>query len=94
MILNEQALATILAKKHNMPVSHSRKFIESFEQTIIDFLAEGDENVVRLHGFAKLSTRVRKGRLGVHPKTLEPMEIPSVRVVKFKASKMLKDAVK
>lgn len=46
-----------------------------------------------LPNFGKLSLVDRKARTGRNPQTGAPIEIPAKRVVKFRLSKKLKDAV-
>ncbi len=45
---------------------------------------------VSLSHFGSFSTQVRKSRKGVNPRTREIMQIPSSKVVSFKASSILK----
>ncbi|MBI4143089.1 HU family DNA-binding protein, partial [Candidatus Uhrbacteria bacterium] len=46
-------------------------------------------------GFGTFLSKERKGRVGVNPRNpTEKIQIPSVRVPKFKAGKTLKDALR
>ena len=61
--------------------------------TIVEKLKQGQE--VTLTGFGAFSARTRKGRIGVNPRNIsEKIEIPPVKVAKFKAGKNLKEALK
>lgn len=44
-------------------------------------------------GFGKLVLRNRKARLGRNPQTGEAIKIPAKRVVRFRVTKALKDAI-
>ena len=56
-----------------------------------DALARGEKVTIR--GFGSFSTTDRAPRVGRHPRTGEPIDIPASRSVAFKASRVLKDAV-
>ena len=91
--MNKDQLAAILADKCNL----TKKQTENVIKTMLDVITETikkDEEVV-LTGFGTFSSRVRKGRKGFNPQNLsERIDIPPTRVVKFKAGKTLKDALK
>ncbi|MCK5044480.1 HU family DNA-binding protein [Candidatus Parcubacteria bacterium] len=55
-------------------------------------LSKGKE--VAFTGFGKFEVVKRKARQGINPKTGEKIKISARKVPKFKAGKMLKDAVK
>jgi DNA-binding protein HU-beta len=56
-------------------------------------LKKGDEVV--LTGFGAFSVKMRAARTGVNPqKPSEKIQIPAVKVPKFKAGKALKDELK
>lgn len=65
--------------------------LEAFELVVTETLTAGDH--VRLSGFGTFSTRQRAARLGVNPRTLERVEIPAARVVKFTPGSELRAAV-
>ncbi len=44
-------------------------------------------------GFGKVSMKQRKARTGVNPKTQAKIQIPAKTVVKFRLSKVAKDAI-
>lgn len=63
--------------------------------SILDLTAESLSNgeSVQFTGFGTFTTYTRAEKKGYNPSTGEPMIIPAVKVPKFKASYMLKDAV-
>ena len=52
-----------------------------------------EDQEVRLVGFGTFATARRKGGTGRNPRTGQEIEIPASVSVKFKAGKILKDAV-
>ena len=65
--------------------------------TVLDQIAalahKEARNAFTLPGFGKLVLVQRKARLGRNPKTGESIQIPAKKVVKFRVSKIAKDAI-
>ena len=51
------------------------------------------KNAFSMPGIGKLVLVDRKARMGRNPRTGEPIQIPAKRVVKFRVSKVCKEAV-
>ena len=68
------------------------KAVECFTQAITDVLSEG--NKVSFVGFGSFEVTETKEKNGVNPSTKEKIVIPATKRPKFKAGKLLKDAVK
>ncbi len=67
--------------------------LDAMEGTILDELREGRQ--VNLTGFGIFFTTVRKARAGVNPRNPEEkIQIPAVRVPKFRPGKTLKEVVR
>ncbi len=91
--MNKAELALKLADRMSIPKKSAEDFIEYFEEIVTTSLQEGNE--VTIAGFGTFSARVRTARMGVNPrKPQEKIQVPEVRVPKFKAGKALKDALK
>jgi len=91
--MNKAELALKISDKLNLPKKTAEDFIEVFEEIVTQTLMNDGE--VTIAGFGTFSARVRRGRAGVNPQNpSEKIQIPSVRVPKFKAGKSLKDALK
>ena len=91
--MNKAELAARLAEKIGMPRKKAEEAIETTTDLIIEELKDGGE--VTIAGFGCFSSRVRTARMGVNPQNpSERIEIPEVRVPKFKAGKTLKDSLK
>lgn len=66
--------------------------VETIIDSIIGALKQGDE--VSIAGLGIFSTKMRPARTGRNPRTGESIQVPAMRVPKFRAAKALKDAVK
>ncbi|HKM40595.1 MAG: HU family DNA-binding protein [Patescibacteria group bacterium] len=93
--INPKDLAEILAEKKDLKINkkQAEEIIKSLANLIIKKLQENQ--TVKITGFGTFSTKNRHARAGVNPqKPEERIKIPAVRVIKFKAGKRLKDALK
>ncbi len=91
--MNKQDLANAIAQAADVSKKVALDMLEAFESIVTKTLVEGGE--VSLTGFGTFSVSQRKARMGVNPqKPTEKIQIPAVKVPKFKAGKSLKDAVK
>lgn len=91
--MNKAELALKLSEKLNLPKKSAEDIVETLEAIITNALVGGDE--VTIAGFGTFSARTRSARMGVNPRNpSEKIQVPAVRVPKFKAGKALKDALK
>ncbi len=91
--MNKAELALKLSERLSIPKKLAEDFIALFEELITQALVTGEE--VTIAGFGTFSARTRTARMGVNPrKPQEKIQVPEVRVPKFKAGKALKDALK
>jgi len=91
--MNKAELAALLSEKCGTTKKQAEDSLECLTETIVNTIKAGGE--VTLTGFGTFSARVRKGREGVNPQNpTEKITIPPTKVVKFKAGKTLKDALK
>lgn len=70
----------------------AERAVEAIISMITDTLKGGQE--VSVAGLGIFEAKTRAGRTGRNPRTGETIQIKSMRVPKFRASKTLKDAVK
>ncbi len=66
--------------------------MESIIRAITNSLKKGDE--VSIAGLGIFSAKERKARTARNPRTGAAIDVPAMRVPKFRAAKALKDAVK
>ena len=70
----------------------AEKAVDSIVTTIIDTLKQGQE--VSIAGLGIFSTKMRAARQARNPRTGEAIQVPAMRVPKFRAAKALKEAVR
>jgi DNA-binding protein HU-beta len=70
----------------------AERAVETTIDSIVSSLKSGNE--VSIAGLGIFSAKTRNARTGRNPRTGETIEIPAMRVPKFRAAKALKDAVK
>lgn len=70
----------------------AQEIVDAFFDTIVKTLAKGEE--VNITGFGAFRVVKRAARMGVNPKTGEKIQIAASTKPKFRAGKVLKEAVK
>ena len=91
--MNKAQLALQLADELDVSKKLAEQFVASFQQIVTEALAEDKD--VTIAGFGTFSSRIRAARKGVNPRNpSEVIDVPAVKVPKFKAGKNLKDALK
>lgn len=89
----DKLIETLSAKVEGVSKKQAEALLRVLTDTIIDELRADRE--VTITGFGTFSSRVRYARGGVNPqKPQERIQIPAVKVAKFKTGKRLKDALK
>lgn len=91
--MNKAELAQNIANKVGVSKKEAEEMVAAFVNIVTTTLESDGE--VNIAGFGAFSARTRAGRVGVNPQNpTEKIQIPPVRVPKFKAGKGLKDALK
>jgi integration host factor subunit beta len=65
-----------------------KKIVQQFLDEIVAELGKG--NRLEFRDFGVFETKLRKARKAQNPKTLEPVEVPEKRTVKFKVGRLMK----
>ena len=89
--MNKTELIAAVAEEAEMTKKDAEKAVKAVIDVISDALVQGDK--VQLIGFGTFETRERAAREGRNPQTGAVIEIPAKKLVKFKATKTLADAV-
>lgn len=87
--------ADIINKVHedlDVTKADAERAVEKVISSIVDALKDGTE--VSIAGLGIFSAKMRNARTARNPRTGESIEVPAMRVPKFRAAKALKDAVK
>lgn len=90
--MNKAALVELLAEKHGVTKADAERMLDTIIESITGSLKQGDE--VSIAGLGIFSAKMRAARTARNPRTGEPIQVPAMRVPKFRAAKALKDAVK
>ncbi len=88
--MTKQEFVEAIAKKTKLPKSEVSEVVN----TGIDVITQNISKGVVLTGFGTFTVSKRKARTGRNPKTGETIKIPAMKVPRFKAGKVLKEAVK
>lgn len=68
-----------------------KKIVQSFLDQIIIELGKG--NRLEFRDFGVFEVKQRRARMAQNPKTLEPVEVPPKRTVKFKVGRLMKQTL-
>ena len=91
--MNKATLALKISEQLGITKKDAEDMIAKLQDIIIEALKRDEE--VTIAGFGTFSSRLRHARKGVNPrKPNEIINIPAVKVPKFKAGKKLKDQLK
>ena len=91
--MNKATLIERLAVESSVNKKVAETMLDSLVKVIIDELKAGNE--ITITGFGTFLSKTRHARGGVNPqKPNERIQIPEVKVAKFKTGKTLKDALK
>ena len=95
--MNKAQLAEKLQDWHSKDsVEISKKHADDMVDFVFDCITETlkKEDEVSIAGFGGFVVKQRKARTARNPRTGEPIQVPAMRVPKFRAAKALKDAVR
>jgi DNA-binding protein HU-beta len=90
--MNKAALADKVHEVLGGTKAQAERAVDTMIDAIVAGLKKGDE--VSIAGLGIFSTKMRPARQGRNPRTGQSIQIPAMRVPKFRAAKALKDAVK
>lgn len=78
-------------EKAGFPKRESYEIVESAFEIVKEELKQGGK--VKIAGFGNFSVKEKKSRRGRNPQTGDEIEIPARRVLTFKPSNVLRDAL-
>ena len=87
--MTKAALTALLAEKVELTKKQSADFLDQ----LADIAYKEAKKGFTLPGIGKLELKKRKARMGRNPQTGEAIKIPAKTVLKFRFSKVCKDAV-
>jgi integration host factor subunit alpha len=80
-----------ICQKIGLPKKDSTDVVELLFDTMKQTLERGEN--LKISGFGSFTVRQKKSRLGRNPQTGQAMEITARKVVTFKPSQVLRDAL-
>ncbi len=92
MSLNKAGLADVVHEVVGGPKAQAERAVDALVDAIVSTLKE--EGEVSIAGLGIFSVKHRAARTARNPKTGEPVQVPAMRVPKFRAAKALKEAVR
>ena len=90
--MNKQALAEKIAERLGVSKADGERAVEVLIESITNTLKGGEE--VSIASLGIFSAKMRAARTARNPRTGEPIQVPAMRVPKFRAAKAFKEAVK
>ncbi|TAN45426.1 MAG: integration host factor subunit alpha [Nitrospirae bacterium] len=84
-------IVNLVFEKVGLPRNETQLIVEAVFDTLKETLQK-DESI-KVSGFGTFNIRKKNSRVGRNPKTKEEVEITPRRVITFKASDQLKEAV-
>lgn len=90
--MNKQALVQKVQEVLGGTKADAERAVDTVFDSITAALKGGDE--VSVAGFGIFLAKMRKAREARNPRTGEKIQVPAMRVPKFKPAKALKEAVK
>lgn len=90
--MNKASLAEAVHNKIGGTKKAADEVMDMIFESIAEEMKKGGE--VSIAGFGIFTAKERKARTARNPRTGEAVNVPAMKVPKFRASKNLKDAVK
>ena len=90
--MNKQGIVEVLHTMLGGTKVQAEQIVDKVLDTIVGSLKKGEE--VSIAGLGIFSVKTRAARTARNPRTGEAVQVPSMKVPKFRAAKALKDAVK
>jgi len=90
--MNKQALVEAVHEKIGGTKVQAEEAVDTIVNSIVDSLKSGKE--VSIAGLGIFAAKDRAARTARNPRTGESIQVPAMRVPKFRAAKALKEAVR
>lgn len=90
--MTKQDLVAAMASTAGVSKRVASDTLEAFIDTITKTLKKGE--TITITSFGTFSPRKRAARMGVNPRNKEPLKIPAMKIVGFKAGKVLKETIR
>lgn len=91
-MLNNKEFVDAFAEKTGKTKKESAEIVEAFLETVKEVIVK--DGGVKFTGFGQFEVKERAARECRNPQTGEPVSVPETKTLKFKASSLMKEAVK
>lgn len=92
MYMNKQGIVDAVHGKLGSTKVQAEQVVDTVIESVVGSLKKGEE--VSIAGLGIFSVKNRAARTARNPRTGETIQVPSMKVPKFRAAKALKEAVK
>ncbi len=89
---NKASLVEVLHQTIGCTKADAERGVDAIIDTVVNTLKDGGE--VSIAGLGIFAVKQRKARTARNPKTGATVQVPAMKVPKFRAAKALKDAVR
>lgn len=89
--ITKKELIDQIAEATNQKRVAVKRIVQTFLDSIITELGKG--NRLEFRDFGVFEVKQRRARMAQNPKTLDPVEVPSKRTVKFKVGRLMKQTL-
>lgn len=90
--MTKRELISELSRRMNVSKREAEAWVDALTDTVMEQVARGEK--VSITGFGVFTSSQRASRRGVDPRTQEDIEIPSMRMPRFRAGKRFKEFVR
>jgi integration host factor subunit beta len=90
--ITKKDIIEAIAERTGHGKTEVRDIVQTFLDTVVEELAR--DNRLELRDFGVFETKSRAARKAQNPKTLAPVQVPARRTVKFKAGRLMRDALR
>ena len=89
--MNKEQIIVEVARRARLTKKDAALAVDAVFDTMLETLANGED--VKVAGFGLFEVKKHKARVGMNPITKEPIDIPEMNAISFRASKGAKDKV-
>jgi len=90
--VTKKELIDRIADRENCKRILAKRIIQSFLDEIVNELSKG--NRLEFRDFGVFESKIRASRLAQNPKTMDKVQVPSKRTVKFKIGRVMKEKLR
>ena len=89
--MNKDGIIALVSKESRLTKKDATNAVDAVFDSILEALANGEE--VRIAGFGSFEVKTHIARIGMNPITKEPIQIPAMQAIAFRAGKGAKEKI-